>query len=225
MGRTYSIYGHPKQAEIETDILSGKSVNSIANNYGLSISSVRRYKEKVMPERMQKAEIKSVDDIIDRLNKYMSISAQMHSSLREMLEDPDDPYTLIASPMPEDIKVIYKSTSPDGKTVRKADTLKNLIDMIQEAGLNVVKIEMCGEDPRKLLLRTQEIIAKQLELFAKIKGQVVDTKVEVRAVTASASEIVDKIRVALKPYPGAIEAVSDILCPNVLPFDEEDMDD
>ena len=223
MSRTYSIHGHPEQAEIEADILSGKSVNSIANNYGLSVSSVRRYKEKVMPERMQKAEIKSVDDIIDRLNKYMSISAQMHNSLREMLEDPDDPYTLIASPMPEDIKVVYKLTSPDGKTVRKVDTLKNLIDMIQEAGLNVVKIEMCGEDPRKLLLKTQEIIAKQLELFARIKGNVVDTKIEVRAVTGTAADIVEKIKTALAPFPGALDAVSDVLTPYVL-FPEGESD-
>lgn len=223
MGRTYSIYGHPQRQEIETDLLKGESCVSIAKKYGLSSSAVDRYRRKVLSSQLKLADIKNIDDIMARLNNYLDLAEQGMESLQEMLDDPDRPGLLSFVPHVKDIEVIYLAEEDD-KVVKKKTSLQELLDRVNER-YTVQEMKYSGKDPRELLAKYMEIASKQLELLAKAKGDIVDTKVEVRAVTASASEIVDKIRVALKPYPGAIEAVSDILCPNVLPFDEEDMDD
>lgn len=223
MSRTFAIYGHPKRQEIETAVLAGESCVAIAKKYGLSSSSVDRYKRKILKSQLKLAEIKNIDEIMERLNDYLDLAEQGMESLQEMLEDPERPGLLTLAPHAGDIDVIF--LAPEGeKMVKKKASLQKLLNMVNEH-YPALETKYTGRDPRELLVKYMEVASKQLELLAKAKGDIVDTKVEVRAVTASASEIADKIRVALKPYPGAIEAVSDILCPKVLPFDEEDTDD
>lgn len=220
MSRTYSIYGHPQRQEIEAAILSNESCVSIAKKYGLSSSSVDRYKRKVLSSQLKLADIKNIDDIMKRLNDYLDLAEQGMESLQEMLDDPERPGLLTLAPHAEDIDVIYL-VEEDDKVVKKKANLQELLDRVN-GRYAVQETKYIGKDPRELLVKYMEVASKQLELLAKAKGDIVDTKVEVRAVTGTAADIVEKIRTALKPWPGAIEAVADAICPNELLFEGGD---
>ena len=222
MSRTYSIYGHPQRQEIEAAILSNESCVSIAKKYGLSSSSVDRYKRKVLSSQLKLADIKNIDDIMARLTDYLDLAEQGMESLQEMLGDPDREGLLTLAPHAGDIDIIYL-VEEDDKVVKKKAKLQELLDRVN--GRYVVQeTKYIGKDPRELLVKYMEVASKQLELLAKAKGDIVETKVEVRAVTGTAADIVEKIKTALTPFPGALEAVSDVLTPYVL-FSEGESDE
>lgn len=222
MSRTFAIYGHPKRQEIETAILAGESCVAIAKKYGLSSSSVDRYKRKIFKSQLKLAEIKNIDEIMERLNDYLDLAEQGMESLQEMLEDPERPGLLTLAPHAGDIDVIF--LAPEGKKmVKKKASLQELLNLVNEH-YPAIETKYTGRDPRELLVKYMEVASKQLELLAKAKGDIVDTKVEVRAVTGTAADIVEKIKTALTPFPGALEAVSDVLTPYVL-FPEGESDE
>lgn len=219
MSRSFAIVNHPKRAEIEEAILQGQSCVSIAKNYGISSSAVDRYKKKALRKQLQVAAIKDVDSLIDRLNEYLDGVDQMYDSIYDWLSDPDDPARLTIEPRAKEVNVVYL-VDVDGDKVKKRGKLQDLLDRLEGNGLVPLEVSVSMSDPRQLLLATVSTLNKTLEIIAKAKGDIVDTKVEVRSVTGNTAEIISKIRTALEPFPGAIEAVADALEPYVLPLEE-----
>ncbi len=221
MSRTYVIANHPKRQEIELDILAGKSCTDIAQNYGISSSAVDRYKKKVLRMKLRVASVNDVDDLIERLNEYLDGVDQMYDSIYDWLSDPDDPSRLTIEPRANEITVIYDEVLGD-KVVRKKEKLRDIINEIRSHDKKPVEVTYNLSDPRQLLLSTVSTLQKTLEIMAKVRGDIVETKVEVRTVTGNTSDIIAKLTKALEPFPGAIEAVADALEPYVLPLESED---
>lgn len=221
MSRTYVIANHPKRQEIELDILAGKSCTDIAQNYGISSSAVDRYKKKVLRMKLRVASVNDVDDLIERLNEYLDGVDQMYDSIYDWLSDPDDPSRLTIEPRANEITVIYDEVVGD-KIVRKKEKLRDIINEIRSHDKKLVEVTYNLSDPRQLLLSTVSTLQKTLEIMAKVRGDIVETKVEVRTVTGNTSDIIAKLTKALEPFPGAIEAVADALEPYVLPLESED---
>lgn len=224
MPRSYAIANHPKRQEIELEILEGKSCTSIAEKYGISSSAVDRYKKKALRMRMQVASVQDVDDLISRLNEYLDGVDQMYDSVFDWLSDPDDPGRLTIEPRAREVTVITEADI-DGKIVRKKEKLSDLLYLIRGTDRNVLEVNVSWTDPRQLLLSTVSTLQKTLEIIARIKGDITDTKVEVHAVTGTAADIVAKITDALKPWPGAVQAVADALIPKELDFEDEEEDE
>ena len=221
MSRTFAIANHPQRQEIEADILQGGPCTDIAKKYGISSSAVDRYKKKALRQQLQIAAIKDVDSLIDRLNEYLDGVDQMYDSIYDWLSDPDDPARLTIEPRSREVSVITETETGD-KTVRRKEKLSDILDEIRDSGRRVLEVAVSWTDPRQLLLSTVNTLQKTLEIIAKAKGDIVDTKVEVRAVTGNTADIISKITKALEPFPGAIEAVADALEPYVLPLEGED---
>lgn len=220
MSRSFVIANHPKRQEIELDIIAGKSCTDIAKKYGISSSAVDRYKKKVLRMKLRVASVNDIDDLIERLNEYLDGVDQMYDSIYDWLSDPDDPARLTIEPRANEITVIYEEMI-DEKTVRKKEKLRDVINEIRSHGKKPVEVTYNMSDPRQLLLSTVSTLQKTLEIMAKVKGDIVETKVEVRAVTGNTADIISKITKALEPFPGAINAVADALEPYVLPLEED----
>ena len=220
MPRSFAIVNHPQRKEIEEAILQGKSCTGIAKKYGISPSSVDRYKKKALRKQLQVAQIKDVDSLIERLNEYLDGIDQMYDSIYDWLSDPDDPAKLTMEPRANEVTVVYEEIVDD-IVVRRKKKLKEILDDLRSEGLRPLEVTINMSDPRQLLLSTVNTLQKTLEIIAKARGDIVDTKIEARVVTGTAADIVEKIKTALVPFPGAVEAVSDALTPYVLFQDGE----
>ena len=83
------IANSPHRLEIERDILAGVPTRDIAQKYGIKSNSVvHQYAKKKMPELISKAELQTVEGLIDRISKYMSTVEALIASITEWLEDP-----------------------------------------------------------------------------------------------------------------------------------------
>lgn len=225
MANRYRVLDHPKRLEIEDAILRGESEGKIAEKYGVSSSAIGRYKQKFLREASQAVKIENMDDIVRRLTEYLNTVDEMHDSYVQWLSDPDDPVRISMFPRAKEMQVIYEYADEKGKTQRAKKTLQYLIDKVEGTlEYRVDEVIPQIKDPREMLLKTIETLNKSLELLAKAKGGLADAKIEVKTVTGNVDEIVGKIRDALKPWPEAITAVANALCPPELPFEEQDED-
>ena len=72
------------------------------------------------------------------------------------------------------------------------------------------------------MLKTADVLTRQLELLAKVKGQIVENRTTVLNVTADVSEIADIARRALGQYPEALSAFIEELRKKTEEEDEEE---
>lgn len=226
MGRYYSVEIHPQKAAIEKDILSGMTNNAIAKKYAsISHESVRHYKEERMPQILRHAQLETVDGLIGRINEYMDTVEALRDAIVAVLEDPDNPGHLCYYPKADEIKVKYY----DEKTEKYA--VKKLQDLLQDAGrkkdVAITGAYIEGSDPRLTLLKTSDVLNRQLELLCKAKGYI--TEENNITISAEASGTVEDIaniaREALAPYPEALEAFVNALLNAAADGDEKLMKD
>lgn len=195
---------------IENDIIAGLPSREIAKKYGIkSHSTVQRYAAKKMPELISKAELKTVEGILDRISKYISTVEDLIISITEWLKDPNGELKIDASPRASEITTIYYIENEDtGELTYKKAKLQELIDEIyNKSSKKVDKLYLNIQDPRVTLLRAVDTLNKQLELLAKARG-LVKEEVTVKVTTDLAlSELVKVLKTALSSYPDALEEV------------------
>ena len=207
-GRRYSVEIHPQRAEIEKDILSGKSADVIATAYPhLSNASVKRYRDSRMPQILRHAQLETVEGLIGRINEYMDTVEDLKDSIITVLDNPENPGHICYYPRAEEIKVKYY----DKESLRyKVDKLQNLLQNASErnSSITITGAHVEGSDPRLSLLKTADVLNRQLELLCKTKGYIVeDNSVTINTgASGNVGDIADIARTALAPYPEAMEA-------------------
>ena len=202
------IANSPHRLEIERDILAGVPTRDIAQKYGIKSNSVvHQYAKKKMPELISKAELQTVEGLIDRISKYMSTVEALIASITEWLEDPSGRLSIDASPRASEITVMYMVRQGD-KIIRRKATLQELLDEIyNESNKTVDKLYLNCQDPRITLLKAVDTLNRQLELLAKAKVIATDhISVDIKT-TLAVPELVKLIREALIEYPEALESV------------------
>lgn len=212
MANRYSVEQHPRRRQIERDIIDGVSCEKIASDYGgLSANAVRRYAKDRMPEIMAVAKLEQVDGILERIEDCIVKISHFFDSVTDWLSDPKDSgrpnFEPRASEMNVTVEIIDKDES---KAVRRRMTMQELVEYVEdrEEGrkVKVLNATLAIQDPRVTMLKTADVLTRQLELLAKVKGQIVENRTTVLNVTADVSEIADIARKALEPYPEALSS-------------------
>ncbi len=209
MANVYKILQHPKRKEIDKLIIAGIADNAIAKDYDLSALCVGRYRRNYLPSIMRVAQLETVDGLIDRINEYLERTDRLYQSVSEWMSDPDDPTKFSGCPRSSEVMVIYDDEQGGKRTRRKA----KLCDLLDKTGVDVISVNLLLADPRHTMLKTAEVLNKQLELLAKAKGMITSTTVNV--VSGSLEDILDIARKALAPWPEALVALAAALVPEM----------
>lgn len=212
MANRYSVEQHPRRRDIERCIVEGVPYNEIANNYEqLSVSSVRRYAKERMPEIMAVAKLEQVDGILERIEDCIVKINHFFDSVADWLSDPDDHGRPNFEPRASEVAVTAEILEEGKeKPSRRRMTMQELVDYVENRSedrkVKVLNASLSIQDPRVTMLKTAEVLTKQLELLAKVKGQIVENRTTVLNITADVSEIADIARKALEQYPEALSA-------------------
>lgn len=212
MANRYSVEQHPRRRQIERDIIDGVSCEKIASDYGgLSANAVRRYAKDRMPEIMAVAKLEQVDGILERIEDCIVKIDHFFGSVTDWLSDPDDHGRPNFEPRASEMNVTVEIMDRDeSKAVRRRMTMQELVDYVEDRSedrkVKVLNASLAIQDPRVTMLKTADVLTRQLELLAKVKGQIVENRTTVLNVTADVSEIADIARKALEPYPEALSS-------------------
>ena len=103
MSKGYSVEYHPQKTKIQRSIINGESTRDIAKKYStpackLSPEAVRRYKDEKLPQVLRLAQLDDVDGVIDRINEYMITIDQFYTSIKQVLDNPENPGTICFYP-------------------------------------------------------------------------------------------------------------------------------
>ena len=215
-----SILSHPSRISIEHDILAGVPHREIAERYGLkSHTVVTRYAKEHMAKLIAKAELETVEGLLDRITRHIGTVENLIASIEDWLTGPDG--MLDAAPRASEVSVIYLGYT-DAGPVKIKRTLAELLqevynargddDALPASDEAVLKVQLGIQDPRLTLLKAAETLNRQLELLAKAKG-IVEEKVSVtvEAPERTIEELATALTEALAPYPEALRAVVDEL--------------
>lgn len=184
-GNAYSIDKHPKKKAIIKDLLRGQTDNAIANNYGLPVSCVRRYRNGKMMALISsiwdEEKVEASLTIEQRIEDIASRMRKMLQACDEWLQDPDDPDHYNMSPRAEEVDIIYTTEETDdkGKVFRKK-TKARLSDIL--ARMEDKEMSPCGVffhtvDTRKIMIETSRELASELRILAELQGQVRDIRI------------------------------------------------
>lgn len=209
MPNRYKIDSHPQKMQIERDIINGVSDRDIATHYdSLTQSSVSRYRRDRMPEMMRRADLETTEGIIRRINEYLDDVDHLYKSVKEFLDDPNVPGKMDFTPHASEVYMTYETTDPDsGKRYRKKELIQDILDKLEPTPL---KLTLGIQDPRVTMLKTAEVLNRQLELMAKVKGLITENTVVVND-NSTVTEIIAIARNALRDYPEALEAFTEAL--------------
>lgn len=209
MANRYKIDSHPQKMQIERDIINGVSDRDIATHYdSLTQSSVSRYRRDRMPEMMRRADLETTEGIIRRINEYLDDVDHLYKSVKEFLDDPNVPGKMDFTPHASEVYMTYETIDPDsGKRYRKKELIQDILDKLEPTPL---KLTLGIQDPRVTMLKTAEVLNRQLELMAKVKGLITENTVVVND-NSTVTEIIAIARNALRDYPEALEAFTEAL--------------
>ena len=206
MANRYKIDYHPQKMQIERDIINGVPDDTIADNYGgISQQAVRRYRKDRMPEIMRHADLETTEGIIRRINEYLDDVEHLYKSVKEFLEDPDVPGKMDFTPHASEVYMTYDPDS--GIRYRKKELIQDILDKLEPTPL---KLTLGIQDPRVTMLKTAEVLNRQLELMAKVKGLITENTVVVND-NSTVTEIIAIARNSLREYPEALEAFTEAL--------------
>ena len=215
MPRPRKIDGHPKQTQINNAIIRGTSYREIGEKYGLSKSTISNYVKGFLSQDVTKAqyerELRNGESVLAEINDIMKNLRKMVNACDEYLQDPDDPDKYYVGPRGEDIDVSYLDYTviDEQHPVRMKKSLQELIEEVQ-TGKEIINTQYKFRDPRQLLLDTANAINKQLELLARIQGQIKDITINITHTTVWI-EIQQIILDATKGFPEVREKIADRL--------------
>jgi len=203
MGRVSVIKSHKNKKAIETAVLRGVSLRSIAEKYGFSEAALRRYRDKYMPKQLIKAQEKDLELSADNLQETVRAlfkKAQNYLSAAEA--DLIDPETGKVTWLPHasEVEVLYYKQVGD-KQARKKENLQILINRVMEQdGSKLESFMYKHADARREAARYLDVSLKTVETLAKLMGEMDtgDTTVTINNTIVDITEIILK---ATKGYP------------------------
>lgn len=237
MPRHCTVCHHPELAAIEREMLDPTiSSDAIAAHYHLSKAATgrhrrnhfKRFVQRTLEERHGKmpaaphrreiaAEVIRDDqrlasrklDIYEELQVLWHRVRMAHDACDEWLRDPENPERYDLGPRAEEITVIYTEPNESGNgSLRRRERLSALLARIREGGVRPTGLVSYGADHRTMLLAVHDRMAGELELLARLTGQLQPEKTTVNVlVNPQWIELKAAIVGALDPYPEAKQAV------------------
>jgi len=195
---------------IEEDLIKGVPYKIIAQRYDVDISALTKYKQfhlsKKYNEYKRQEDYRDGERIYKLLEKYIENVNMVAESCKSALQDPENPELIDVAPQATDIKVTYKL--PDG--TRKKESLQTVIDRLNGAELDVIKVNINTPDRVKTLLEASHAMNKHLHLLADLHGMIGNTVVNITNQPVFI-EFTQAVIQALDSYPEARQIVSDTM--------------
>ncbi len=222
MPRVCTVCSHPERAQIDKALVGNDSNRRIATQYSLTEAAVRRHKGEHLPKSLIKSQAAqdeaSAIDLLSELKIIAQRVTLLFDACDRWLRDPDDEKRYTLDARASEISVIYdepeEQSNPDEKPKlkRQRASLSTLLDRIEgNLSVTVVVTERRMADPRELVLKTYDRLQGQLELIAKLIGQLND-RPQINILLAPEWQALRKrLLESLGPYPDARTAVADAL--------------
>lgn len=184
MARKCTICEHPQVEAINKALVEGMSLSEIVSLFpGITKSALHRHKESHLPTTLSKAkeaqQIVQGDTVMAELKRCFKRVNLLFDACDRWLRDADDPSRYDLGPRAEDVKVTYLEPGQDGGRPKKAP-ISHLLAKIEGAGYQVIGWESKHADPRELILKTANRLQGQVELLAKLMGQLPPEKILVQ---------------------------------------------
>jgi hypothetical protein len=179
MGRMLRVETHPEKDQIIKSLIKGQSYRSIAKKFSISNAAILRYMNSKLAAKIARskraAEEFTSSRAMDEIRTVMERMTMLYDACHEYLKDPNDPRRYELGPRAWEIEVTY--LDGDKKTPRK-DNLQLLLDRVEKKGKERktwLEIKYKHADPRKLIIDTASTLTRQLELIARICGELKDS--------------------------------------------------
>lgn len=231
MARACTICTHPERVAIDHALVAGEPYRGIARRFAVSDDAVERHAAHHLPALLTKAQQERLSqhaaslgeqaytqevteqahalDVMVELRRCFERVTLLFDACDRWLRDPADPSRYDIGPRAEDIQVTYAvGTRKGGVQQREKAALSQLLSRVEEGGVVVERWETKYADPRELALKTAAQLKAQLELLAKLMGQL-DERAQVNVLLAPEwLALRSALFQALAPYPAARQAVA-----------------
>jgi hypothetical protein len=198
------VLSHPKRQQITEELLRGGSILKVSKKYGIGYDSLKRYKNdwliKKAAQLQRAADTRDADLLWDLLEETIDEIQQMRRACQRYLADPDREGEFDVGPRDHDVEVIYYD--PDTRSSHKALLSTLLATAAATQQVKITSAHWRHADPRKLILETHRTLAQQLELLARIQGQIKD-ETNVYLSSPVVQQVQQVLLVALEKYPEA----------------------
>jgi len=219
MPRRCTVCDHPNREAIDTALVRDESNRRIAAQFSLSESSVRRHKAKHLPKALVKAqgatEATRATDLMGELESCLRRINLLFDACDRWLRDVDNPEQYDIGPRAADISVTYSQDGRGGRRVRRKAKLSSLLEEVQadkaRGRRRIEMVETKHADPRELILKVSARLQGQLELVAKLIGELQQEGTVNIILAPEWVEMRTVILTALVPYPDARLAVAHAL--------------
>lgn len=184
MPRTCTVCAHPDREGIDRELVAGESsFRNIAERFSVSAAALHRHKADHLPQALLRAqelrdEAGSLDVMVELERCFERVNL-LFDACDRWLRDPADPSRYDIGPRAEELAVIYTEPGEDGRPVKRKSSLAELLERIEGAkpGRTVTMVEAKHADPRDLVLKTAGRLQPQIELLAKLLGELDDRPV------------------------------------------------
>lgn len=215
MPRTCTVCSHPEREAIDRELVAGEaSFRNIAERFSVSAAALHRHKVDHLPQALLRAQEARTEanavDVMSELERCFERINLLFDACDRWLRDPTDPSRYNIGPRAEEIQVIYIEPQEDGFPVRRKSSLAELLERIEQAqpGRAVRMVEAKHADPRELVLKTAGRLQPQIELLAKLLGELDDRPQINITLSAEWAQIRTVLLEALSSYPEARSAVA-----------------
>lgn len=194
-----TICSHPQRADIDQALVGGVRVRTIVDRFSVSLGALSRHRNRCLVEQIARVEqvtrssavgagqpphvaaiVERRDaealDVMTELRRLFARLNKLMDACDRWLTDPDDPERYDLSPRAREVAVVYEETVAGphgrGRIVQRKATLQDLLARVTEqTGHGVVLVETKQADPRDLLRKTAGTLRPQIELLAKLIGE------------------------------------------------------
>lgn len=219
MPRVCTICAHLDRAAIDRALVAGEaSFRNIAEQFGVSVGALDRHKKAHLSPALVQAkaaqELRDAVDVMAELERCFTRMNLLFDACDRWLRDPEDPTRYDLGPRAEEVDITYteRAISARGivKTVRRKKKLSELLADVEAEGVGrqVVLVETKHADPRELVVKTANRLQGQIELLARLLGELQDGDTVNILVSPVWVQVRSVIIAALREHPEARQAVA-----------------
>lgn len=186
MGRGLVIDKHPQRQQIIEALTAGiDSYGKLSQRFGIDKAVLHRYKHKKLLPYVERKErdtnLRTAEYLYDTIGGMMSKLHKMLDACDKYLADPDSGTEYYLGPRSDELKIVYYAGDGGGSwRNRKTAQLQTLLDIVSKGlDIKVSHVSYTHADPRKLILATADSINKQLDLLARLQGQIQSVQVTI----------------------------------------------
>ena len=180
MARKCEVEQHPERQRIVRALARGDSYRIIMERYGITKASLSRFMTSRLLPRAAKEkaerELRDGKGVLDEINRIMVRVNKMFDACDEYLSDPNREGKYWLGPRAEEVEIVYMDDSENGG-VMKRDKLD--VILANKGKGRAVSVHYRHADPRKLILDTAKVLTIQLELLARISGEIKDVTINI----------------------------------------------